>query len=322
MKTSNDTAKEPLWLAMERKIMEHASNGIRETDREQILKKIAADLDQAGHNVALHGGNLLQLRYALEETGRNGRPMLRDLNEAIEKLTFEEVENTRKAAASIVDSVGVSWPKLKGADRKPEILDMVEKTRLRFLVEKAKELSEGEGIRYLIASGISRDIVVESLGISPDRYAQETTAIAAEKAERDRVKSLLDAVAGKPDEGRIRHLINNDVSDALILEIAGVAQPAVDKARMAMEKELEEKRRLAEEEARKKAAAAAGPSLEEISMEDRLTHIEAIRDILDLCDKEAEIRQMCDQSNVPKCLVDIAVSDPERLDELEAEAEG
>ena len=40
-----------------------------------------------------------------------------------------------------------------------------------------------------------------------------------------------------------------------------------------LEKELEEKRRLAEEEARKKAAAEAGPSLEEISLEDRLTHI-------------------------------------------------
>jgi hypothetical protein len=107
-----------------------------------------------------------------------------------------------------------------------------------------------------------------------------------------------------------------------MLEIAGVSQAAVDKARIAMQKELEEKKRLAEEEARRKAAAAAGPSLDEISMEDRLTHLEAIREILDLCSKEAEIRQMCAQSSVPKCLVDIAVSDPDKLDELEAEAGG
>jgi hypothetical protein len=322
MTTLNDTIKEPLWLAMERKILEYAPDGARQTDQEKTLKTIAADLDQAGHNVSLHGGNYLQLRYALEETARNGRPLLRDLNEAIEKLTFEEVENTRKAAASIIDSIGISWPRLKDANRKPAILGMVENTRLGFLVKKAKELPEGEGIRYLIASGIVRDVIVESLGVSQDRYTQETAAIAAEKAERDRVKSLLDAVAGKTDEERIKHLINKDVSDALIIEIAGVDQAAVDKVRLAMEKELEEKRRLAEEEARKKAAAEAGPSLEEISMEDRLTHIEAIRDILDLCDKEAEIRQMCTQSNVPKCLIDIAVSDPDRLDALEAEAEG
>ena len=57
-------------------------------------------------------------------------------------------------------------------------------------------------------------------------------------------------------------------------------------------------------------------------MEDRLTHIEAIRDIMDLCDAENEIRQMCEQSNVPKCLIDIAISDPDKLDALEQEAEG
>ena len=121
-------------------------------------------------------------------------------------------------------------------------------------------------------------------------------------------------------EDRIKHLIDKDASDALIMEIAGVDQAALDSAKKAMEEELKEKQRLAEEEARKKAEAAAGPSLEDISMEDRLTHIEAIRDIMDLCDQEAEIRQMCEQSNVPKCLIDIAVSDPDKLDELEKEA--
>jgi len=39
-------------------------------------------------------------------------------------------------------------------------------------------------------------------------------------------------------------------------------------------------------------------------------------------DKEKDIRIMCEQSAIPKCLVDIAVSEPEKLDELEKEAEG
>ena len=106
------------------------------------------------------------------------------------------------------------------------------------------------------------------------------------------------------------------------MEVAEVDQSAIDNTKKAMEEEIKEKQRLAEEEARKKAEAAAGPPLEGISMEDRLTHIEAIRDVMDLCEKEEEIRQMCEQSNVPKCLIDIAVTDPDRLDALEEEAEG
>jgi hypothetical protein len=37
---------------------------------------------------------------------------------------------------------------------------------------------------------------------------------------------------------------------------------------------------------------------------------------------EKEIRVMCEQSSIPKALVDIAVSDPDKLDELEKAAEG
>ena len=39
-------------------------------------------------------------------------------------------------------------------------------------------------------------------------------------------------------------------------------------------------------------------------------------------DVESEIRTMCEQSSVPKALVDIAIPDPDKLDELEEEAEG
>ena len=74
--------------------------------------------------------------------------------------------------------------------------------------------------------------------------------------------------------------------------------------------------------AAKKKAEAEGPSLEDMAPEDMLDHIEAIREILEFSDKEKEIRVMCEQSSIPKVLVDIAVSEPDRLDELEKEAEG
>jgi hypothetical protein len=53
-----------------------------------------------------------------------------------------------------------------------------------------------------------------------------------------------------------------------------------------------------------------------------LEYIEGIREILDFSDQEKEIRIMCDQSSIPKALVDIAVSEPDKLDELENQAEG
>jgi hypothetical protein len=43
---------------------------------------------------------------------------------------------------------------------------------------------------------------------------------------------------------------------------------------------------------------------------------------MEFSDQEKEIRTMCEQSAIPKALVDIAVSDPAKLDELEKEAGG
>jgi hypothetical protein len=53
-----------------------------------------------------------------------------------------------------------------------------------------------------------------------------------------------------------------------------------------------------------------------------LGYIESIREIMEFSDVEKEIRTMCEQSSIPKSLVDIAVSDPDKLDELEKQAEG
>lgn len=321
MTISRGTLKEPLWLAMEKKIAEHASKDSSGSNLETIIHTIAAELDEFGYKVSNYGGNLLRLRWAMDEKNKNGRPLMKDLDAAIHKLTFEDIENTRMATAKIINDLGASWPEMKDSERRPAILEMVEKTRLGFLIKKAKDLSEGEGIRYLIASEVSSDVIVEALRITQERFDQEVAAIEAEKAEKARVQALYDAVSDKPDEERIKHLINKGVTDELMIEIAGTDKTSIDSARRSMEEELKEKQRLAEEEAAKKAAATAGPPLEEISMEDRLHHIESICDILDLSDKEGDIRKMCEQSKVPKCLVDIAVSDPDRLDALQEEAE-
>jgi hypothetical protein len=146
--------------------------------------------------------------------------------------------------------------------------------------------------------------------------------IEKELAERARVAKLLEAVEDKSDEEKVKHLFENNVSEELIIEFAKVDQGAIDGAKQAMEAELEEKQRLEEEAAAKKAAEAAGPSLDDISPEDMLDHIEAIREIMEFSDQEKEIRVMCEQSSLPKALVDIAVSDPDKLDELEKKAEG
>ena len=71
-----------------------------------------------------------------------------------------------------------------------------------------------------------------------------------------------------------------------------------------------------------KKAEAEGPLLDAMSPEEMLGHIEAIREIMEFSDVEKEIRTMCEQSALPKALVDIAVSDPAKLDALEKEAGG
>ena len=104
--------------------------------------------------------------------------------------------------------------------------------------------------------------------------------------------------------------------------MAEVDAGALADIKKSIEAELKEKQRLAEEEAAKKKAEAAGPALEDIDPEEVLEYIESIREILEFSDQEKDIRIMCEQSSIPVSLVDIAVSDPDKLDELEKEAEG
>ncbi|MBW1774202.1 MAG: hypothetical protein JRJ82_15120 [Deltaproteobacteria bacterium] len=124
------------------------------------------------------------------------------------------------------------------------------------------------------------------------------------------------------EEDKIKHLLKNNAADELITEIGGIEQSAIDVVKKAMEEELAEKKRKEEELAAKKAVEAAGPALEDIDSDDMLEYIEGIREILEFSDLEKDIRTMCEQSSIPEALVDIAISDPDKLDELEKEAGG
>jgi hypothetical protein len=129
-------------------------------------------------------------------------------------------------------------------------------------------------------------------------------------------------VADKSNEEKVRHLFDKDVAEALIIDMAGVDQGVIDAVKKAMEEEIKEKQRLAEEEAARKKKEAEGPSLDDISPEDMTYFIDSIREIMEFSEEEKEIRMMCEQSSIPKALVDIAVSDPDKLDELEKKAQG
>ena len=322
MTTSDTAEKKPLWLLIEENILEISSQGLSGENLEASIQQIAGKLDDAGYNVSRHGGNMLQLRGAMNEMRRVGKPLMKDINAAIAALTLESAADPYSATNKIISDIGETWPKLKGSERRPDVIQIVEQTRLDLLIARAKDLPDDQGIRYLIEEQVAPAVITSALEITADKLKQVNTDMENELAERARVAKLLEAVEGKADEEKVKHLFENNVTEELIIEMAKVDQGAIDGAKKAMEEELKEKQRLEEEAAAKKKAEAAGPSLESIPPDEILDHIEAIREIMEFSDQEKEIRVMCDQSSIPKALVDIAVSDPDKLDELEKEAEG
>lgn len=322
MTTSDAMEKKPLWLLIEENLLELAWQDLSEENREGTIQRIAGELDNSGYNVSLHGGNMLQLRRAIDERCKVGRPLMKDFNDAIAALTLEDVADPIVATAKLVRDLGEAWPKLRGSECKADVLRIVEKTKLDLLITKAKGLSGDEGIRLLIEEEVASEVITKALGITGEKLGQVNTEVEKERAERARVEKLLEAVEGKSKEEKVKHLLANNVSDKLIIEMAEVDQGAVDEVKQAIERELKEKQRAEEEAAARKKEAAAGPPLEEIPPDRMLEHIEAIREILEFTDNEKEIRVMCEQSAIPTSLVDIAVSEPEKLDELEKEAEG
>ena len=322
MTTTDQMQKKPLWLEIEENLLELNPGELSGQAKETAIQKIIGDLDNAGFNVSKSGGKIMQLRWAMDDMLEVGRPLMKDFNDAISALSLEDVLDPYSATTKLIDNIGATWKEFWKVERRPDIIRIVEETRLDLLVKKAKELSENESIRYLILEQVEREVIVNKLGITEEKLAEVEAQIAKEKAEKKRVAKLLEKVAGKSEEEKVKHLITNNVAEELIIEMAEVDQVAINNAKKAMEEEIKEKQRLAEEAAAKKKAEAAGPSLEDITPDDMIDHIDAIREIMEFSEVEKEIRTMCEQSSIPQCLVDIAVSDPDKLDELEKKAEG
>ena len=322
MTTSDETKKKPLWLLIEENILELDSQDLSGENLEASIQRIAGQLDNSGYNVSRHGGNMLQLRWAVNETRKVGRPLMEDFNTAIAAFTLEDVADPYAATTKLIGDIGETWPEFKRSERRVDVIRMVEKTKLDLLIAKAKGLADDDGIRLLIEEEVAPEVITQALGISEEKLKQVNTEMEKARAERERVAKLLEAVEGKSNEEKVKHLFANNVSEKLMTEMAKIDPDAINRVKQAMEAELKEKQRLEEEAAARRKEEAAGPALEEIPPDEMLEHIEAIREIMEFSDKEKEIRVMCEQSSIPKCLVDIAVSEPERLDALEKEAEG
>ncbi len=322
MTTSDATKKKPLWLLIEENILGLGSQDLAGENLEASIQRIAGELDNAGYNVSHHGGNMLQLRWAVDEMRKVGRPLMKDFNAAVAAFTLEDVAEPYIATDKLIGDIGKTWPRLKGSERRSEVIRIVEETKLDLLISKASGLPDDEGIRLLIEEQVAPEVITKALDITAEKLEQVNTEMEKERTERTRVETLLEAVEGKSSEEKVKHLFENNVSEELIIEMAKVDQGAIDGVKQAMEAELKEKQRLEEEAAARKKEEAAGPSLENIPPDEMLEHIEAIREIMEFSDQEKEIRVMCEQSSIPKSLVDIAVSEPAKLDELEKKAEG
>jgi hypothetical protein len=322
MATNDAAEKRPLWLAIEAQILGLDSQDLAEANLEASVQRIAGELDEAGYKVSSYGGKMLDLRFAMSAAQKAGKPLMQDLNAALAALTLEDVVDLHAATNKLIDDVRKAWPEFADANSRPDVIQLVKQARLDLLIAAAKGMAGDEGIRYLIEKAVADEVITSALDITAEKLAEVHKQIAAERAERKRVAGLLEKVVDKSDQERIKYLFDNDVTEALVLEMANVDQAAIDATQKAMEEEMKEKERLAAEAAAKKKAEAEGPALEDIPADQLLDYIEAIREIMEFSDQEKEIRTMCEQSAIPKALVDIAVGDPAKFDELEKQVAG
>lgn len=322
MAKNDSPGKKPLWLAIEEHISGLAPQDLSEENLEASIQRIASELDNEGYQVSRYGGRMLQVRWAIDETRKVGRPFMQDFNTAIEALTLEDVADTYSAVDKLIREIGSNWPEIKKSERRTDVIRIMEKRKLDLLIAKAKSLAGDEGIRLLIQEKVAPEVITSALDITGEKLKQVNADMEKERAERARVAALLKSVEGKSRKEKIKYLFENDVSEKLMIEMAQVDQDTINEVKQAMEAEQREQQRLKEEVAAKKRQEAEGPPLEEITPDEMLQHIEAIREIMEFSDKENEIRTMCEQSAIPKSLVDVAVSEPERLDELEKRAQG
>ncbi len=314
--------KAPLWMLMEEQIQEYADEDFSEANSLETSRKIAEELDKTGYNVSKSGGNWLRLKAAIKARHRVGRPFMQDFNQAVSALSLDDIKDTYAAAMKIMADLGRDWPSFLASEYRADVDKIVANKKIDLMIARAKELAGEQGIRFLMSESFEPQVIMKALGVSEEEYKGVKSKVDAELAEKSRVQQLLAAVKDASEEDKIKHLLNKNVADELIIEIGGIKQSAIDEVKKAMEKELAEKKKKEEELAAKRAAEAAGPALEDIDPDDMLTHIEGIREILEFSDVEKDIRTMCEQSAIPKALVDIAISDPDKLDELEKKAGG
>jgi hypothetical protein len=314
--------KEPLWMLIEREIQKYTDEDFSEVKRLETSRRIAEELDKTGYNVSKDGGNWLQLKVAAKERNRVGRPFIEDFNKAVAALGLDDIKDSRACAMKIIADLGKDWPSFLATEHRADVDEIVGNKKIELMTARAKALPSEEGIRYFIAESFEPQFIMETLGVSDEAYKSVKSKVDAELAEKARVQKLFAAVENASEEDKIKHLLNKDAAEELIMEIGGIQQSVIDAVKKAMEEELAEKRRKEEEMAAKKAAESAGPALEDIDSDDMLEYIEGIREILEFSDVEKDIRIMCEQSSIPKALVDIAISDPDKLDEMEKEAGG
>ncbi|HSQ87166.1 MAG TPA: hypothetical protein VLM43_20865, partial [Desulfobacterales bacterium] len=126
MTTSEATKKEPFWLSIEKNILKLDSQDLSEENFEASLQRIAGELDNAGYNVSSHGGNVRQLRYAMDDARKVGRTLMGDFNTAIAALTLEDVADLYSAVTKLISDLGKTWPGLTLAERRPDVIRIVE----------------------------------------------------------------------------------------------------------------------------------------------------------------------------------------------------
>ena len=262
------------------------------------------------------------MRWAVDARASVGRPFMQDFEKAVQDLTLDDVIDPLAATVKLTRDVGEAWPRFKDGDRQRDVLAIVEATKLDLMVAKAQGMEGNLGIRYMLSEGLPHDTILDRLSISQEKLDEVIAAIAAEDAAKAKVTELLKAVAGQSDIDKAKHLITNDIPEAQIVAYGGLTPDSIDDAKEAMAAEIAEKERLAAEEAARKKAEAEGPALGDIEDDDMVEYIESIQEILEFSDQAEEIRQMCEQSSIPKALVDIAVSDPDKLEEMLEKAGG
>ena len=162
MTTSDAAGKKPLWLAIEENILKLDPQDISGRNLEASIQRIAGELDHAGYNVSRHGGSMIELRWAMNETSKVGRPLMLDFNAAIAGLTLEDLADLYSAADRLIHAIGKTWPEFNRSERRTEVIRIVEQTKLDLLIAKAKGLADDEGIRLLIAQKIAPEVITDA----------------------------------------------------------------------------------------------------------------------------------------------------------------